>query len=429
MNKCPRLLLRFSSNLIKTHCIKLSGGLPGTLTRYSLASQPRYFSSGKDPSRDLQDEFENFEDDVEPNYQDVNADEITGGDPELIKMLNLCQMEINMLAQSGAQVPLSLNTEQWCELVKIQSKMQRVRFLKFLWLKEIKRKNHKRKKLINHEKYLEAVANRGPKKRRDEIPTNAPMVYGLSETSLVHRIRDVEMNRFYNYKLLQAMQFGPNILVDCGYESFMNARELNLCAKQLLFMWSENRDCNFPYHLTFCNLKKDSPVLKKLRKTLVGIDTDPTFPFNYTEKNYTELYPKENLVYLTPHCTETLKYNGNDIHIIGAMVDKSYCEPISLAKAKKDGIRYAKFPLDAHLNWKMGVKSLTLNQCLAIMNDIKDGRDWPYAFRHVPRRKLENTLINEATKEIRDTRHTTKSIKERYRRNLVYDLLLPNKQN
>lgn len=66
-------------------------------------------------------------------------------------------------------------------------------------------------------------------------------------------------------------------------------------------------------------------------------------------------------------------------------------------------------------------------QCLGIMNDIKDGRDWPYAFRHVPRRKLSDDLIDKDTRELRETRHSAKSIRERYRRNIVYDLLLPTK--
>lgn len=314
---CTRLLLRYSSNSIKNHCRKLSKGFPGIFTRYSLASYHRHFSTEKEATQDLKNEFEFFEDAIEPNYQDANIDEITGGDPELVKTLNLCQMEINMLAQNGAQVPTNMTSEYWREMVKLPGKMQRTNYLRFLWLREQKRKNEKRKKLENHQKYVESMIARGAIDRT-EMSTNSPVKYGLNFTSLVYRIREAEMNRLYNFKLLQAMLFGPHILVDCGYEPYMNPKEISLCAKQLLFMWSENRDCNNPFDVIFCNLKNSSPLLSKLRKTLAGIDTDPTFPFNYTEKNYLDLYPKENLVYLTPHCTETLdKFNGNDIYIIG----------------------------------------------------------------------------------------------------------------
>lgn len=419
-------MLRCSSNLIKTHRRKLSKGLPGIFTRYSLASHPRHFSTKEETYQDLNNEFESFEDAIEPNYQDANVDEITKGDPELVKMLNLCQMEINTLAQSGIKVPSIMTTEYWRALIALPNQGQRRHYLRFLWSKQQKRKNEKRKKQENHQKYLEMKSNQSA---RASVNTNSPVKYGLNNTSLINRIRDAHINRLYNLKLLQSMCFGPHILVDCGYEPYMNLREINLCAKQLLFMWSENRDCTNPFDVIFCNLKENSPLLAKLRKVLVGIDTDPCFPFNYTEKNYLDLFPKENLVYLTPHCTETLdKFNGNDIYIIGALVDKSNSEPISLAKAKRDGIRFAKFPLDLYLNWKLGVKTLTLNQCLGIMNDVKDGRDWPFAFRHVPKRKLSDNLIDNETRELRETRHSAKTIRERYRRNLVYDLLLPTKK-
>lgn len=129
------------------------------------------------------------------------------------------------------------------------------------------------------------------------------------------------------------------------------------------------------------------------------------------------------------------------------MVDKSNGAPLSLAKAKRDGIRTAKFPLDNHLQWGIGIKSLTLNQvrliisqfngnyclsflflqCLAIMNDKKDGRDWKYSFRHIPRRKLVRDFIDEAKSEEKKTKFTAKFVREKYRRNVVYDLLLKDK--
>lgn len=55
-----------------------------------------------------------------------------------------------------------------------------------------------------------------------------------------------------------------------------------------------------------------------------------------------------------------------------------------------------KFPLDRYLQWGSGSgKSLTLNQCVAILLDLKDTGDWQYALRHVPRRKLMDTTSNE----------------------------------
>ncbi len=68
------------------------------------------------------------------------------------------------------------------------------------------------------------------------------------------------------------------------------------------------------------------------------------------------------MVYLSPHAKVTLKYDPNDIYIIGAMVDKVHGVPLSSKKAAKDEIRCAALPLDQYFKWKTGPKILCLNQ-------------------------------------------------------------------
>lgn len=49
---------------------------------------------------------------------------------------------------------------------------------------------------------------------------------------------------------------------------------------------------------------------------------EPWFPLNIHEDSYLNHFPKEKLVYLTPHCRNDLEeFNHDDIYIIGAMVD------------------------------------------------------------------------------------------------------------
>lgn len=66
-----------------------------------------------------------------------------------------------------------------------------------------------------------------------------------------------------------------------------------------------------------------------------------------TDGSYLETYPREQLVYLTPHCREEMThYDHNAVYIIGGIVDKMNAEPLTLAKAKREGIRMQKLPLD-----------------------------------------------------------------------------------
>lgn len=127
-------------------------------------------------------------------------------------------------------------------------------------------------------------------------------------------------------------------------------------------------------------------------------DTD--FPINVHQESYLDLFPKERLVYLTPHCHNDLTtYNPDDIYIIGAMVDKVHNDPISLAKAKKHNLRMARLPLDKYFLWGSGSgKSLTLNQMTNIMLEIKSTGDWNKALRFVPKRKIV-TEYDEADKK------------------------------
>ena len=59
-----------------------------------------------------------------------------------------------------------------------------------------------------------------------------------------------------------------------------------------------------------------------------------------------------------------------------------------MAKAKEEGLRVAKFPLDSYLDWKAGSgKSLNLNHCVEILGHIKLTNDWEYALKVIPSRK------------------------------------------
>lgn len=58
-----------------------------------------------------------------------------------------------------------------------------------------------------------------------------------------------------------------------------------------------------------------------------------------------------------------------NVVVLGALVDKHNNEPLSMAKAKSEGIRMAQLPLDRYLDWEMGTKSLTINQVKVMFID------------------------------------------------------------
>lgn len=185
------------------------------------------------------------------------------------------------------------------------------------------------------------------------------------------------------------MQFGQKLVLDCSYDEHMTKRECINAAKQLMFCFAENRYHDQPFDVHFCNANLKGHTMTYLHKHIPTM-LEPHFPMNVHSGSYLDLFPKEQLVYLTPHCRNDLEeYNPDHVYIIGAMVDTMHNEPLSLAKAKKLGLKMARLPLDRYLQWGSGSgKSLTLNQMTHIMLDLKTTGDWNKSLSHVPRRKL-----------------------------------------
>lgn len=168
----------------------------------------------------------------------------------------------------------------------------------------------------------------------------------------------------------------------------MTVIEADNCAKQLTFTFATNRVHNQPFDLHFCNFDVNSKSGSKIARHIPTL-FNPEFPMNVHPESYMDLFDKKDLVYLTPHCRyEMTDYNPDDIYIVGAMVDKAHSEPLSLAKAKKYGLRMAKFPLDRYYTFQGG-KCLTINQVIDILLEMKISNDWKKALsKAVPKRKI-----------------------------------------
>lgn len=305
---------------------------------------------------------------------------ITNDDPVLEKKLKILFLEVEVLRQSGHRVPQNINLRQWKELLTLETRTGRRKYLSYIFGVEKSRENRKKKKAEQKQQREDEVK---------KLPENNHIRYGLGFNTMFQRVYDTTINNLYNNKLIQAMQFGQKLVVDCSYDSHMTLREAMDCGKQLTYMFSENRAHDNPFDLYLCNAVRESNTMKQFVKFIPTL-YDPDFPINITEKHYLDIFPKANVVYLTPHCREEMREFDHDaVYIIGAMVDKANNEPLSLAKAKREGLKMEKLPLDRYLLWGAGgSKSLTLNQVIKILLDIRATGSWDKALQHVPRRKL-----------------------------------------
>ncbi|XP_055533490.1 mitochondrial ribonuclease P protein 1 homolog [Wyeomyia smithii] len=303
---------------------------------------------------------------------------------DVVKRRKVLELEMDVMRQEGRKVPTPCQIKEahWEHLLQLNSRNQRRQYYLFLWNIEMAKENQQLRK----ERKKQAVA-----KRKEELDlanaNNNHIIYGLFHNTMFLRIYDSTMDHFHNNKLIQAMQFGQNLIFDCSYDEYMNDKEMRNTAKQLMLCFAINRMHNEPFNIHHCNADFSRTTMKALEKHLVQI-REPSFPFNVSERCYTELFPKERLVYLTPHCRTDLKeFSPDDVYIVGAMVDKSSQEPVSLGKAKKLGLRMARLPLDDHFQFKGG-KSLTIDQMLQILLELKTSNNFEKAFDYVPKRKI-----------------------------------------
>ncbi|XP_063548435.1 mitochondrial ribonuclease P protein 1 homolog isoform X1 [Cydia strobilella] len=331
------------------------------------------------PASQLSQQSEDYSEDI--------INEICKGDEEIEKKLRILMLEVEVMRQDGRQAPDQLRSHHWKHLMELPSRNQRHSYLLYLFKTERAKENQKAKKEARKQAFLESE----PEDTR-EFPDD--MLYGIQHQSLFLRIRDQSMNNFDNYRALQAIMHGQKVVIDCSYENNMIYREAVNAAKQMTFVFGDNRIHKDPFDVHMCNVNLKGHFYKQLVKNIPSLE-EPWIPLNIHTESYLDVFPKDKLVYLTPHCrNELTEYDHDAIYIIGCMVDKVNNDPLSLAKAKRDGIKMAKLPLDRYLEWAPGSKkNLNINHMVPILLDLKTTGDWDYALRHVPRRKLMETKV------------------------------------
>jgi ribonuclease P protein 1 len=283
-----------------------------------------------------------------------------------------------------------------------------------LFLKEILRLKAKDKQIENKDKYLAEKHEKWSQmdcQKTGLFDNKGDLVYGLWHNSMVAKIFKYHCNKLFNHRLRNAALFGQKLVIDLDYDRYMRLSECRQLAKQLQLLYNYNRyQTREPFDLHFTNCNFQMPTMKEIPRFLTHYNL-PKFMSKFYTESYLNLFPKERLVYLTPHAKESLKnYDFDDIYIIGGFVDKSCREPISLVKAKKEGIRSVRLPLDEHIIWGSGPKSLCLNHIIAILHDLRESGDWKKSLNdNVPKRKQKKTEEIEFEDMNRKLRHSRKS--------------------
>ncbi|XP_063999251.1 tRNA methyltransferase 10 homolog C [Pogoniulus pusillus] len=294
---------------------------------------------------------------------------------------------LDMWRLAGRSVPENITEEQLKIFVECPSKSSQKKYLKYLYLKELYKKNDKRKMMEKRERKLE-------EQEQDSKLDNT------KKNSIIYFRANI-MDKACNWRVAQSMIFGQSLVFDMSYEKDMSIREVTNTVKQIVLSESFNRRSVDPFHIYFCNLKEDSLYQKEFIKHYR--EAWDRLLVTATDQCYTEVFPKDKLVYLTADSPKVMKtFDHDKIYIIGSMVDKSIKTGVSLARAKRLGLETAALPLEKYLLWSSGAKNLTLDQMMHILLTLKDTGDWKKALEFVPKRKHIG-FVNKPVHELKKT--------------------------
>ncbi|XP_005151813.2 tRNA methyltransferase 10 homolog C [Melopsittacus undulatus] len=294
---------------------------------------------------------------------------------------------LEMWRLAGKSVPENITEEQLKTFIECTSKSAQKKYLRYLHLKELHKKNDKRKMEEKRERRLEAQEQ-------------------ASETGVTKKNSFIclwanSMDKVCNWRAAQSMVFGQPLVFDMSFEKDMSLREVTNTVRQIVLSESTNRRSTDPFHIHFCNFKDNSLYHKEFIKHYRG--AWDKLLITVTDQCYTEVFPKEKLIYLTADSPKVMKtFDHNKIYIVGSMVDRNIKTGVSLARAKRLGLETAALPLEKYLLWNTGAKNLTLDQMMHILLTLKDTGDWKKALEFVPKRKYCG-FVNKPVHELKKT--------------------------
>jgi len=209
----------------------------------------------------------------------------------------------------------------WYRLMESCSSFTSVkRMCRFLYKTESDRKGQK----IQKAERRKALLEREPTSE-DFFKWSVPISARDTETKLWERLR---------------VQTSPNpLIVDLGFPH-LSPREMKEVYKQLGDLCYVNAKHAFPFNLQFTSACDNTRV-----KETLDAKAD-YFPSAYLRTEpFWELFDKDQLVYLSPDAPKITKFSGDEIFVIGGIVDLHNSDPITYGRARKLGLRRASLPL------------------------------------------------------------------------------------
>ena len=257
-----------------------------------------------------------------------------------------------------------------------------------IWRNNISEKQLKEEKRESEKKLISQIRVIGCFDEQNNLQ------YGVWRNGLFTKYfeKALKKHSFNNLKI--ATLFGQKLVIDCSFDKEMQEYEIQSVGRQMSKIYQMNRmQSKEPFDLHFCNCDPNSRVMKNFLKYLNPIKDFDKYYVNIHSETYSQLFPNERLIYLSPDSKYVMEeYEHNAIYILGSLVGKTCRLPLTRDKAVGEGIECYKLPIHKYVELNPLVKkTLSFQSCFKILLEMKDHNDWELAFkRGIQEHKLKN---------------------------------------
>lgn len=346
------------------------------------------------------DESTKYNDDIDDSSAAACNDHIGEEDLNFEWESNLSQSQREKFAQIKMEYVIWVNADDfiatpemisesnWMTILAEPNAEARLRTYMFLNRRARYKIKSKEKQAVSKQSADDLLA------KRIELRESGQLDYGFfGGNFMMQRVKHSSVMKWRTDRVPNTYQLNPPLIMDLSLFRYLDcSRDVNLTAKQIKLCNALNFGHRLPFHLIYTGYDPSANWADALNKQFYP-DGINAFPVMITEKSYMDLYPHEKLVYLSPDAPETLReFDSDSVYIIGAMVDKTPLRKnLTYGIAKRLGIRSQRLPLEEHLRWRMGKKTLSLNHVLGALLDVHMTNDWRSALlASVPARNLKD---------------------------------------
>ena len=173
---------------------------------------------------------------------------------------------------------------------------------------------------------------------------------------------------------------GPKIVLDFRFISDKVESTPYLYPQVAQILAHNGEQAHAPFQIHFCNYSKASEFHRVYSESL-------NFEENFvleTDQNYTEVFARKSLVYLSPDSRyEMRSFDPSRVYIIGGICSnplfRGRFEHATIERAQKEGLRCERLPLRKNV-WK-GSADLSIDRVFKILSNLYDGDDWQESLR------------------------------------------------